>query len=159
MEEIGPVSTPRDAADATPQLPERRVDRRAGASRFHFPERRTGFDRRRRYAITGFLRDRPHLLALLLIGVNVLSAVDFALTYLQLQAGVAVEGNPILAELFEQSAGRAWAFKTAVVLAVTLSMWLGRKHRAVLWAAAATFVLYALLVVYHVIGMRAVGLV
>ena len=99
------------------------------------------------------------MLAIVLIAINVLSAIDFALTYLQLKAGVSVEGNPVLAELFAQGAGRAWVFKTLVVLAVTLAMWAGRKHRSMLGLAVGTLVLYVLLMIYHFAGMRAAGLI
>ena len=153
------TGTTQETAPHTHHLFERRGDRRDGASGFHFPERRTGFDRRRDYAITGFLRDRPHMLAVVLIAINALSAVDFAFTYVQIQAGVSVEGNPLLAEMFAQSVGRAWLFKTVMVGVVTLAMWMGRRHRSILAVAAGTLVFYALLIAYHLIGMRATGLI
>jgi hypothetical protein len=134
-------------------------DRRDRKSRFHLPERRTGFDRRERYPVTGALRERPATLGLVLLGINALSALDFALTYAQLEAGVSTEANPVMAQLFAQGAGYAWAIKTLVVLAVTISMWAARKYRAVLLLAVLTLVVYATLIIYHIVGMRATGLI
>jgi len=136
----------------------RHNERRARTRHFHFPERRTGFDRRRRYPVTGTLRRSPLILLAVLVAVNVLSALDFAFTYLQLQAGVASEGNPVLAAMFAQNAGSAWLFKTLVVLAVTLGIWHQRKHRKVLAVSIVALVTYFLVIGYHVYGMRATGL-
>ena len=116
-------------------------------------DRRTGFDRRREYPVTGKLRDRPGLLAVVLVAVNLLSAADFFLTHAELQAGIATEGNPLLAALFAGEPMSAWLFKTAVVLAVTLVIWHQRHRRAVLLVALAAFGIYLAVVIYHVAGI------
>ena len=115
----------------------RRSERRNGRSRFHLPERRTGFDRRRQYPLTGTLRDNPALILGVLVLINVLSALDFGLTYAELQAGVAAEGNPLLAGLFAAGPSQAWLFKGSVMLVVSLIIWHQRKHRAMLAVALA----------------------
>lgn len=94
----------------------------------------------------------------MLVVINVLSALDFALTRMQLEAGVASEGNPVLAAMFEQGPGQAWVFKTGVMLLVSIGIWSARKHRSVLLVAIGAFVLYAALIVYHLVGMRASGM-
>lgn len=149
----GDTRTERTGTDHLPRRGERRQQ-----PRFRLVERRTGFDRRRRYPLTELLRDRPGLLALVLVAINALSALDFALTRIQLDAGVAREGNPVLAALFEQGPTRAWAFKTSVMLLVSIGIWSARKHRSVLLLAIGTLVLYAALVVYHLVGMKMTGL-
>lgn len=116
-------------------------------------ERRTGFDRRRRYPITGALRESPATLLVMLVAINMLSALDFVLTNVQLQAGTATEGNPILASLFEQGVGQAWLFKTAVVLAVTIAIWHQRKYRAILNVAVGALIVYLLVIAYHIAGI------
>jgi hypothetical protein len=122
-------------------------------------DRRTGFDRRREYPVTGRLRDRPALLAGVLVAVNLLSAADFFLTQAELQAGIAIEGNPLLAALFEGGPLSAWLFKTTVVLAVTLVIWHQRHRRPILLVALAAFGIYLAVIGYHVAGiMRTIGI-
>lgn len=147
------------AAPSTPPRDSRREERRLRPKSFHMPERRTGFDRRMRYPLTGRLRDQPGFLLGILILVNVMSALDFALTWLQLQAGVVQEGNPVLAGMFAESPGRAWLFKTAVMLGVSAVIWHQRKHRAVLGVAIGALIFYFVLLVYHFWGMATVGLI
>lgn len=133
------------------------LDRRGRRVPLHNPERRTGFDRRRRYPFTGPLRDDGRLV-LTLVLINALSALDFFFTYVQLVAGVAEEGNPVLAELFRQGPGQAWLFKTAVMIVVSLAIWRSRQHRAILSVALGALALYVLLIAYHFAGMAASGL-
>ena len=128
------------------------TDRRT-SRRFHFPERRTGFDRRRSYLLTGRLKDSPGTLLVVLLATNALSAMDFAFTHMLLEAGAIEEGNPILASLFEQGAGGAWLFKTSVMIAVSLAIWHQRKHRAVLGVAAGAFAVYLSVIAYHLFGI------
>jgi hypothetical protein len=99
------------------------------------------------------------LLASVLVAINALSALDFALTYLQLRAGLITEANPLLAELFAASPGRAWLFKTAVMLAVSLVIWQQRRHRMVIGVAIGALLLYLGIIGYHVLGMRAAGII
>lgn len=121
-------------------------------------ERRTGFDRRRDYPITGALRDRPQVLLGLLVALNLLSGLDFVFTYLQLNAGVATEGNPVMASMFTSGPWQAWLFKTTVMLLVSIGIWRGRHTRAILEVAIGALGIYVALIGYHVTGMAASGL-
>lgn len=139
-------------------------DRRAIQDRrqkrlYRFMERRTGFDRRRSYPLTSRLREDPTRLFLLLIVSNGLSALDFLFTLAQLRAGVATEANPVLAELFSQGPVTAWAFKSSVMLLVSLIIWFNRKHRAILSVALIMLAAYTLLVTYHIAVSQALGLI
>jgi len=137
----------------------RRTERRAGRSGFRLSERRTGFDRREEYPLTGTLRDNPALLFGVLVLINVLSALDFALTYMQLQAGTVTEGNPVLASLFAEGPGQAWIFKAGMMLAVSVVIWHQRKHRAMLSVALIALALYVAVLVYHLAGMTVTRLI
>lgn len=139
----------RPTRDLTPRS---QLDRRR-ARRFVLTDKRTGFDRRRRYPVTSTLRDDPRLLLLVLIAVNVLSTLDFLYTLVALDAGVASEGNPVMARLFEQGPGIAWVFKSALVLAVTVVIWLERRRRSAIAVALGALGLYAAVVAYHVYGL------
>jgi len=140
------------------------VERRRGAGRrerviaLFVPERRTGFDRRRDYPVTGLLRDRPGLLLGVLIAINLLSALDFLATYAEVMAGAAVEANPVLAGMLTEAPAQAWLLKTTVMLLVSIGIWWGRKTRAVLEVAVGALALYVVLTVYHVSGLAASGL-
>ncbi len=138
------------------ELDRRGLERRSRQS-FRNPERRSGFDRRVHYRFTGALRDDPALLLGVLVLVNALSTLDFAFTYLQLQAGMSAEGNPLLAELFAKGTGRAWLFKTGAMLIVSWGVWRGRNHRAVLGVAVGTLFLYVAIIAYHLLGMSLTG--
>lgn len=159
MEDPTPIAGSEGSAEAEAAMAgtRRRQDRRE-QKRFHLPERRTGFDRRLRYPFTGALRDDPRLLLGVLVAINVLSALDFALTYAQLQAGVIIEANLLMAGLFTQNPLGAWFFKTGVMLGVSILMWRARKHRAVLLVAIAALAIYLGLTVYHLLGMVATGM-
>jgi hypothetical protein len=121
--------------------------------RFRLAERRTGFDRRRTYPVTGTLRDNPAALLGVLIMTNGLSALDFVLTYAQLSLGTIEEGNPVLAMMFDAGPGRAWVFKSGMMIAVSVIIWHQRKHRAILGVAVAALVIYLLVIAYHVFGI------
>jgi len=134
-------------------------DRRHSRVAIVVPERRTGFDRRIKHYVTGHLRDNPSQLMIVLILINVLSLIDFAFTWVQLQGGVSVEGNPFLAPLFAQNPLVAWSFKTCLVLAVSYGIWTSRRYRPIIIVALMAFVLYGGLFIYHIVGMRATGLI
>lgn len=133
----------------------RGIDRRRRAGAWLKFERRSGFDRRREYPVTGRLRDDPHSLLAVLVAINALSALDFLFTSFQLNAGIATEANPILAPLFAGGAFGAWAFKTIVTLAVSLGIWLNRGKRQILMVAVGGLVVYLLVTLYHIVGMAA----
>lgn len=109
--------------------------------------------------MTGSLRDNPLALLGVLVLVNTLSALDFAFTWLQLQAGVAEEGNPVLAGMFAEAPAKAWFFKSGVMLVVSLVIWHQRKRRAMLSVALVALALYIAVLVYHLVGMSMTGLI
>jgi len=146
------VSRVYSSEEAVQSRGNRGTDRRA-ARRFVTHDRRTGFDRRKRYPVTGALQENPLLLLAVLVAVNVLSALDFVLTWSEMNSGIAAEGNPVLASLFEQGPGLAWLFKTTVVLAVSVVIWRERHRRAVVAVALGALCLYALVIVYHLGGI------
>lgn len=130
----------------------RRKDRRR-SRRFVLHERRSGFDRRLSYPVTGPLREQPLALFFVLLATNALSAMDFLLTYRQLQLGMAIEANPVLADLFAQGPARAWAFKATLMLMITIGIWIYREHRQVLVVATIGLLIYIGLIAYHITGM------
>lgn len=142
-----------DYAEQAPSAPSERVGDRRTTRRFVARDRRTGFDRRRSYPVTGPLRENPRLLLVVLIAVNVLSALDFVLTRAEMSSGIATEGNPVLASLFAQGPGLAWLFKTVVVLAVSVVIWRERHRRAILAVALGALCVYALVIAYHLSGI------
>lgn len=136
-----------------------RGERRQRLIPLFFPERRTGFDRRGSYPVTGHIRDNPRTLLVVLVIINILSLIDFAFTWVQLSAGTATEGNPALATLFAVHPFVAWLFKTTLVLGISVAIWHGRKYRAIVLVALLALVTYSALFVYHLLGMRASGLI
>lgn len=93
----------------------------------------------------------------MLIAINGLSALDFWLTRVQIDAGIAAEANPVLAPLFAGGTFDAWAFKTLVTLTVTVAIWRSREKRQVLVVAVGALVAYVLVTVYHLVGMALFG--
>jgi len=134
----------------------RRADRRARLARLRYPERRTGFDPRRRSPLLEYLRDNRGVLIALLLALNLFSLADWVLTIAALGGG-AVEGNPLLAALMGRSLVLAGVFKVAVMLGVSLLVWRGRAFRAVLATVVVGVGLYFAVLVYHVAGLAAIG--
>lgn len=130
----------------------RGTERRRVPARWALQDRRSGYDRRKRYVLTGALHDNVLTLAVVLIIVNALSLLDFVLTFDAIKLGIAHEGNPVLADLFRESAGRAWIFKTGVMLAVSWGIWRERRRRAVLATAVFSLAAYLALTLYHLTG-------
>lgn len=139
------------AATAAP----RGRDRRQKIVPLFAPERRSGFDRRREYPLTGPLRDRPLALIVLLAAVNTLSLLDFQLTAYELAQGIATEGNPVMAFLFASGPNSAWLFKTVLVLLVSVGIWRGRRMRPVLGVALFAFLVFSGVLAYHFVGVGA----
>ena len=138
-------------------MPEHRAgDRRTGRSRLWLPERRTGFDRRRKDDPLCLLRDQPAILIALLAGLNLLTVMDWALTLRALAYG-AREANLVVAALLAAGPMAALVFKVGLMLGVTAAMWQSRQYRLVLVAAVAGFGAYAFLMVYHVVGLASIG--
>ena len=126
---------------------------------FVLRERRTGFDRRRsartgpgavlENALLG-LRDRPGLLALLLMTVNLLNILDFSFTLNVLAAGGA-EANPVMRSLFDVGAEWAAIFKVLAVLAATVILWRHRRFRSALVATCLIASVFSAVVIYHLV--------
>lgn len=129
----------------------RAADRRVKRTSIRWPERRTGFDRRCAHGIS-VLRDSSVLLLVMLGVLNILNMLDLRLTLLGLERG-AVEANPVMTFLFSMDSLSAGLFKIAVVLAVSLTVWWGRKYRRILEFAVLSTALYALVITYHVVGL------
>jgi hypothetical protein len=138
-------------------LERRATDRRVNRRSLYYPERRTGFDRRARSALTSALRDQPVALISILVVINMLSVADWLLTLRVLEAG-AGEGNPVLAAMLASNPAGAFLFKLAATLGVTIALWSWRKYRAVLVTAIGALLLYAALMAYHAWGLSQLGL-
>lgn len=136
-------------------LPWTGEDRRVGGERrtrrvYRFIDRRSGFDRRRRYPILGTMRDHPWLLVAVLALVNVLSLIDGLLTAAELTFGLADEGNPVLRTLIEADPLLAVAFKVGIVIVVSVGIWRGRHLRVMLALSLIAVAAYAGVLAYHV---------
>jgi hypothetical protein len=141
------------------------ADRRTSRSHV-FRDKRTGFDRRAcgderrtRDLVRGVLlglRDSPRTLVALLLVVNALNLIDFALTLNALALG-ADEANPVMATLFE--AGPAWAgvFKVAAVALASLLVWEWKRYRKALIAAVMMLAVFAAVFIYHIVGLTLYG--
>jgi hypothetical protein len=139
----------------------RRTDRRQRRVSFVLHERRSGFDRREPGGAGGGLacvlaglRDRPGTLWVLLVTVNILNLADFFLTLNVLAAGGG-EANPILRPLFEASPVYAGLFKFLTVFIVTLIVWRCRRFRRALEAALIMVGVFAVVFLYHILGLVA----
>ncbi len=143
---------------------QRRVDRRVRRVSLHYPERRSGFDRRLprggpiRAASARLLssyRDRPRVVASVLGAVVLLNAVDLILTMRALDLG-ATELNPVMAGLLGFDPVVAAAFKMTLVGTVAIGLWVLRRYRRVLEASLLLVGTFAVLTGYHlVVGFAA----
>ena len=153
------AASPEDisAPACRPRGPDRRHKRT-----FLLVERRSGFDRRRDVCRSPValaleapiqrLRERPALLAELLVLINLLSIVDLLITLSVLRMG-AIELNPLMAWLIDLGTAPAAAAKIGVVLVATLGLWLLRRHRVALTTAVLLFAVYGSLVTFEIIGL------
>lgn len=142
------------------QWERRRHERRRRAG-FRLHERRTGFDRRGKQSngpgglYRSFLvrlREDARLLAVLLGLINILNLADLSLTLVALERG-GQEANPVLAPLFSFSPYAAAAFKAAMVLAVSLVVWDGRRYRRLLETGLVVMGIFMLVVAYQIGGL------
>jgi hypothetical protein len=140
-------------------LAPRDLDRRQRHTAFYFPERRTGFDRRRSYqsawrrhydASLRRLRDSPTMFPLVLATIVVLNYVDYTLTVRVLRAGGA-ELNPLMALLFETDPVIAAVAKFGSVGAVVLVLLLLRRYRRTLETSLVLLVGFSALTFYHAV--------
>ena len=124
-------------------------DRRARRRLFRFPDRRTGFDRRRAGGLLAWYRDRPALVAASLIAVVALNIADYVLTMEALERG-AREANPIMAALFASDPSLALAFKLFTALAVALIIWQLRRYKRILGVSLVALGGFGALVIYQI---------
>jgi hypothetical protein len=136
-------------------------DRRGAERRRHyrltFPERRTGFERRRPASGTiraGYhrtleaYRKNPRTLVLVLAMFNLLNLADLMLTYRSLIVG-ATEVNPIMKALFDIHPVWAGMVKMSVGMIVSEAIWALRRYRSALVLSIGITVGMALLFAYH----------
>ena len=139
------------------------VDRRGGLDRrvsrvsLHYPERRTGFDRRDPAAgawgrVIGWYRARPAAVAACCALVLVLGLLDVLLTVRLVAAGGA-EVNPVMGRLLAGGTGGAVALKVLVMVPVAAGMWWLRRYRRILEFSLVLLAGSALLVAYELAGL------
>ena len=127
-------------------------DRRAGGVYLRWPERRTGFDRRRSYPVSSALSSDERWFASILALIMLLGILDWAMTYYALSSLGAAEANPFMRIAFETGPGAAFALKVTSLGAVIAGMWLLRRYRSVIVLAAIAAMLHVVLIGYHVVG-------
>lgn len=138
------------------------VERRSGVKRrrkrvYRFIDRRTGFDRRKRHLVFGTMRDRPWLLFLVLVVLNLLSFIDGAFTAVELSLGIAAEGNPVLDAAAREHPLLAVAIKIGAMLLVTLGIWHGRSRRVMLALSLFALALFGGIVAFHLGTLSGLG--
>ncbi len=142
------------------QWPRRRrlQDRRIERKPLHFPERRSGFERRliERPGFRGMwdaslvkYRDNRTGFLLVLATIIVFNYVDYLLTIRVLQAGGS-ELNPIMAHLFELSPTVAATAKLGTVGAAALILLVLGRYRRTLEVSLVLLVTFTALMFYHV---------
>lgn len=147
--------------ESAAQLRARENDRRQ-MRRFVLWDRRLGFDRRRSSyrspfgaALDGslvYLRDHPSATVAVLAFANLLSLFDLWLTTIVLRLG-AVEANPFMRYFFEASPAQAALVKVGLIGAASLGLWMLRRRRSALMATLFFLVVYAVLVLYEIVGL------
>lgn len=153
------AAAPDDTPTPAPRPPGQ--DRRR-KRRFVLVERRSGFDRRRSVGRSSLataleapvlrLRDRPVVLAEVLLIINLLSVLDLLLTLWVLRMG-AIELNPVMAWLIESGTAPAAAGKIGIMLAATLGLWLLRRYRLALTTTLVLVAVYCSLIAFELIGL------
>jgi Domain of unknown function (DUF5658) len=139
------------AAQTADQTVERAADRRVAPPRLHYPERRTGFDRREKSWL-GVLHSSERLVMLFIGFFVVMSAMDWALTLHALGHG-AIEGNPVIAALLGHRSS-ALFFKMSVTLVAAFLFWRNRRYKYVLGTLIVAVVAYAGLMIYHGVNFQ-----
>lgn len=136
---------------------DRRADRRTHRTPLHFPERRSGFDRRLSESAgwRGYIdanlrsyRDNQTRFLLVLATIVVFNYVDYLLTVRVLRAG-GIELNPIMARAFEVSPVFAAVAKLGTVGVAVLVLLMLRRYRRTLQASLVLLVVYTALMFYH----------
>jgi hypothetical protein len=142
-----------------PTAVERRggTDRRVQRVSIHYPERRTGFDRRdpgttRWSRLLWWYRDRPAAVAGAAALIAVLGLTDVLLTWHLIDLG-AREANPIMARLLDGGLGGALWLKAAVIVPVAAAVWTLRRYRRVLAFSLVVLAASAALVAAEALGL------
>jgi len=126
-------------------------ERRTGGVYLHWPERRSGFDRRTECWVTA-LRDSSAALVALLAFLNLLNVLDWRFTTIGLERG-ALEANPVMAAFFGMDSVTAGLFKVAVMLTISLIIWRTRRYRRILEFTVLVTVGYVGVILYHIVGL------
>ncbi|HKZ28053.1 MAG TPA: DUF5658 family protein, partial [Acidimicrobiia bacterium] len=93
-------------------------------------------------------RHDPDTIAAALLVFVVLNIADLLLTVRALSLG-AVEGNPVMALLFEIDPAMAAMFKLVVGAGIALAIWSARRYRRMLEASLMLVAVMTLVLVYH----------
>ncbi len=128
------------------------TDRRINRVSLRWPERRTGFDRRRSYPVSSIFRSDDRRYAAVLALILLLGIMDWAFTSHALDALGAYEANPFMRAAFEAGSMYALGLKLVSLTAVIACMWWLRRHRSVIVVATVTAALHIPLIAYHVAG-------
>jgi hypothetical protein len=138
-----------------PVLVERRKgERRKKRSFFYYPERRTGFDRRRDknsflYLVEYFLSRQSSVFLALILFLNLANLFDLYLTKISLEFGFK-EANLILNWLILRSLPAAVIFKIGIIAGVSYLMWRFRQYRYVVRLALFTVAMFLALLLYEI---------
>lgn len=137
-------------------------DRRAAGSRFHYPERRTGFDRRipadnRLDRLVLRLRNDDDAVFAVAAGIVLLNVLDLLLTLAALNRGFG-EANPVMAGLFGANVWLAAGFKLAMGTGAAALVWAARKYRRVLQAGLLLLAVFVAVTFYHLLGVVLLGI-
>lgn len=156
------MTTESSIASSSADLERRsQTDRRAPKTKVHFPERRTGFDRRTdpsagstRSAYRAWIRrlsDSPQKSAVLMASFVVLNIADVAFTLRALNRGLP-ELNPVMAVLLDTGHGVAAFVKVGISAALAAAGWWLRRFRRVIEVGLIAVTLMTLVVLYHTLG-------
>ena len=126
----------------------------------HYPERRSGFDRRgiessRMPAFQTWIRsiaDSPARYGLIAAAILLLNAADLLLTFKALDRG-AVELNPVMAGLLGAGDLVAAVVKIGVAGLVVLVGWRMRRYRRVVEVSLGIATVLAVVVIYHLVSL------
>lgn len=142
----------------------RRLKDRRRRHRLVYPDRRTGFDRRRSHSrglsaayerMLRSYRDRPLAIFLVLALVTVLNFADLLLTQRALVHG-AVEVNPIMRFFFDLHPVWAGVVKMSIGMIVVEMIWAFRRHRSALALSVFTAIGMGSLFAYHLVTQKIV---
>lgn len=138
------------------ELAERGSDRRT-RRRYVFHDRRSGFDRRHDphagwwSRLLSALHENPRLLEISLVMLVALNLGDLVFTQVALEEG-AVETNPIMAALFDNSFVWAAALKVVVSLFIVFIVLTFRKYRKMMALTVVAIAFYAGVFAYHLVA-------